>query len=106
MEAAIDVVWPAAVDDPLLPVLRWQLRDFPNAQFAASLPADPAALVIAPVADNARLASTYRGREFALLQRWTPADLGDFNANLRWVLFREAKKPPEKLNVLLWVEQN
>jgi hypothetical protein len=105
-EVAIDVVWPERVDDPLLPVLRWQLRDFPNARFSAALPADPAPLVVTQVEDNARLDSSYHGREFALLQRWTPADLGDFNANLRWVLFREAKTPAEKLNVLLWVAQS
>lgn len=105
-EAVIDVVWPEQPHDPMLPVLRWQLRAFPNARFAASLPAEPAALVITPVADNVRLNNGYHGREFALLQRWTPAALGDFNANLRWVLFREARTVPEKLNVLLWVEQS
>ncbi|OQA45971.1 MAG: hypothetical protein BWY52_01044 [Chloroflexi bacterium ADurb.Bin325] len=104
-EVTIDVAWPELAGDPMLPVLRWQLRDFPNARFAAALPVDPAPLVITPVADNARLDRSYRGREFALLQRWTPGGLGDFNAHLRWLLFREAKNPPEKLNVLLWVEQ-
>lgn len=104
-EVTIDVAWPERVNDPLLPVLRWQLRDFPNARFSGALPAKPAPLVITPVADNARLSQSYRGREFALLQRWTPSNLGDFNAYLRWVLYREAKTPPEKLNVLLWVEQ-
>jgi 4-amino-4-deoxy-L-arabinose transferase-like glycosyltransferase len=110
-EVNIDVAWPERVNDPLLPVLRWQLRDFPNARFSGALPAEPAPLVITPVADNARLNQGYRGREFALLQRWTPGSglpgsLGDFNVHLRWMLFREAKTPPEKLNVLLWVQQN
>ncbi len=104
-EVQIDVAWPERVNDPMLPILRWQLRDFPNARFSGALPADSAPLVITPVADNARLSQGYRGREFALLQRWAPSGLGDFNAHLRWVLFREAKTPPEKLNVLLWVEQ-
>ena len=104
-EVRINVAWPERVNDPMLPILRWQLRDFPNARFSGALPAEPAPLVITPVADNARLSQGYRGREFALLQRWAPSGLGDFNAHLRWVLFRAAKTPPEKLNVLLWVEQ-
>ncbi len=105
-EVTIDIAWPERINDPMLPVLRWQMREFPNVRFSGALPAGPAPLVITPVVDNARLSQGYRGREFALMQRWIPSNLGDFNAHLRWVLFREAKNPPEKLNVLLWVQQN
>ena len=104
-ETAIDLAWPARADDPLLPVVRWQLRDFPYFRVAAAVPADPAPLVVTPVEDQPLLGERYSGAEFALLQRWQPASLDSANARLRWVLFREAKTPPEALSVLLWVDR-
>ncbi len=104
-ETAIDLVWPARPDDPLLPVVRWQLRDFPYLRISAAVPAEPAPLVVTPVEDQPLLSTSYSGAEFALLQRWQSASLDSLSARLRWVLFREAKTPPETLSVLLWVDR-
>ena len=102
-EIAVDLAWPTQINDPLLPVVRWQLRDFPYLRVSAAVPADPAPLVVTPVEDQPGLSDRYGGAEFALLQRWQPASLDSPNARLRWVLFREAKTLPETLSVLLWV---
>ncbi len=86
-------------------MVRWQLRDFPYLRISAAVPAEPAPLVVTPVEDQPLLSTSYSGAEFALLQRWQPASLDSLSARLRWVLFREAKTPPETLSVLLWVDR-
>jgi hypothetical protein len=103
-EANLDVVWPSLVSDPVIPVVRWQLRNFPNARFSASIPMDVAPLVLTPVEDQPRL-NAYSGAEFAVLQRWTHAQLPDLTSMLRWVLYREALTPPEKTRLVLWVNK-
>ena len=40
-----------------------------------------------------------------VLQTWRLTGLGDFNAYLRWVLYREAKTAPDLLKVILWVDR-
>ncbi len=104
-ETAVDLAWPARSDEPLLPVVRWQLRDFPYLRVSAAVPADPAPIVVTPVEDQPRLSERYSGAEFALLHRWQPDQLEGFSAILRWVLYREARTPPEALKVLLWVDR-
>ncbi|MGQ9840934.1 MAG: hypothetical protein ACUVR4_10530 [Anaerolineae bacterium] len=104
-EAAIDLIWPNRPDDPLFPVVRWLLRDYPYLRISASVPIDPAPLVVTPAEEQPRLGERYTGAEFVLLRRWQPEGLAGFNAILRWVLYREAKTPPEPLSVLLWVDR-
>ena len=105
-QARVDLVWPARPGDAMLAALRWQLRDFPALRVVAAVPADPAPIVVTPLEDQPALQDRYSGAEFAVLQRWRPAGLGDFNAYLRWVLYREAKTAPETQKVILWVDQN
>lgn len=104
-EIAVDLAWPVRPDDPLLPVVRWQLRDYPYLRVSAAVPAEPAPLVVTPVEEQPRLSERYSGAEFVLLQRWRQDGIEGFNANLRWVLYREARTPPETLSVLLWVDR-
>lgn len=102
-DARVDVAWPNLVDDPAVPVLRWQLRDFQAAEFTAALPAEPARMVITPVGEQPRL-DGYSGEEFGVLQRWTPSELSDSSAIIRWVLYREARTLPEKTRAIFWVK--
>ncbi len=104
-EARIDLVWPERQGDPMLPALRWQLRDYPNLRVAASMPSDPAPLVFTPVAEQPRLADRYSGAEFAVLQRWRPVGFESAQQVLRWLLFRETRIAPEKVKAILWKMQ-
>ncbi len=104
-ETAVDLVWPDRADDALLPVVRWLLRDYPYLRVSASIPSAPAPLVVTPIEEQPRLADRYTGSEFVLLHRWRPETLTGFNANLRWVLYREARTPPETSGVLLWADR-
>jgi hypothetical protein len=102
-EAPVDVLITTPAGDPLVPTLRWALRGFPSARIVASLPPDPAPIVITPPEEQPALAQRYSGSEYTLLERWTPSNLGDFYARLRWILYREVVTPPEARNVVLWV---
>jgi hypothetical protein len=102
-DATVDVAWPDLVTDPAAPVLRWQLRDFEAANFSASLPAEPARIVITPVEQQGKL-DGYSGEEFGVLQRWTTGNLADFSSALRWLLYREALTQPEKTRAIFWVK--
>ncbi len=104
-EARVDLVWPARPGDPMLATLRWLLRDFPALRVSGSVPVEPAPIVITPAEDQPALKDRYSGAEFAVLQQWRPLDLGDFNAYLRWVLYREAKTAPEARKVILWADR-
>ena len=104
-DGKIDLIWPARPGDPLLAELRWLLRDHPALRVTAAVPSDPAPLVITPVEDQPLLKDRYSGAEFPVLQTWRPTGLGDFNAYLRWVLYREAKTTPEMQKVILWVDR-
>ena len=105
-EARIDLVWPERQGDPMLPMLRWQLRDFPNLRVAASVPADPAPLVITPAEEQSRLAERYSGAEFALLQRWRPVGFESAYQAVRWLLYRESRIAPERVKAILWVDRS
>jgi 4-amino-4-deoxy-L-arabinose transferase-like glycosyltransferase len=104
-DAPIDVAWPDLGTSPVLPMLRWQLRDFEQLRLAAAVPPDPARLVITPQEDQPRLAN-YRGADFAVVQRWTPAQLPDRGALLRWLLYREDRTPAQKTGLVLWINTN
>lgn len=104
-DAPIDVAWPDLGTSPVLSMLRWQLRDFEQLRLTASVPPDPARLVITPQEDQPRLAA-YRGADFAVVQRWTPAQLPDRGALLRWLLYREDRTPAQKTGLILWINTN
>jgi hypothetical protein len=105
-DGKLDLIWPARPRDPLLAELRWQLRGHPALRVAASAPADPAPLVITPVENQPLLKERYSGAEFPVLETWRPSGMGDFNAYLRWVLYREAKTAPEQQKAILWVDRS
>lgn len=122
-EAAIDVWVPAnaapgaagagAQPDPRVPMLLWALKDHPNLHLVTSLPAVPAPLIITPIGPDAKpgeqapaVPATYSGTELDILETWRPAGMGDFNAWLRWLLYREAAQPAEKSPVILWVDRS
>ncbi len=104
-DARIDVAWPDLRTSSMLPMLRWQLRDFEQLRITASVPADPARLVITPQEDQPRL-DGYRGAEFAVVQHWTPAQIPNRGALLRWLLYREDRTPAQKTGVILWINTN
>ncbi len=104
-EVRIDLVWPDRPDDPVRPTLRWLLREFVNLRVVAAVPPDPAPIVITPVEEQPLLSDRYSGAEFPVLDRWQPTGLADFNAALRWVLYREAKTAPESQSVIVWVDR-
>ena len=104
-DGKVDLIWPARPGDPLLAELRWLLRDHPALRITAAVPSDPVPLVITPVKDQPLLKDRYSGAEFPILRTWRPTGLGDFNAYLRWVLYREAKTAPELQKVDLWVDR-
>ena len=89
----------------MLAELRWLLRDHAGLRVVAAIPADAAPLVITPVEDQPLLKDRYSGAEFPVLRTWRPHNLGDFNAYLRWVLYREAKTTPELQKAILWVDR-
>jgi len=104
-DGRVDVAWPERPGDPVLAMLRWQLRDIATVRVDASVPMDPAPIVITPVEDQPSLKDRYSGAEFPVLERWQPVGLGDFNAYLRWVLYREAKTAPETQKVIVWIDR-
>ena len=101
------MVLPAALDDPLIPMLRWAFRSYPAVRFSSTLPADPAPLVITPEGAETALGERYGGASFTLLERWRPESLGTFANWLRWVIYREAATPPDNTwNVILWTDRS
>ena len=104
-DGKVDLIWPERPGDPMLAELRWLLRDHAGLRVVAAVPPDTAPLVITPVEDQPLLKDRYSGAEFPVLQTWRPSGLGDFNAYLRWVLYREAKTPPELQKAILWVDR-
>ncbi len=103
-EGRLDVILPGR--DPLLPMLRWELRSFSAVRVAASLPSDPAPVVITTAEQGAetKLGNRYAGAEFALLRRWRPESLTDAKSWIRWILYREAKTAPTPRKVVLWAD--
>jgi hypothetical protein len=104
-DGKVDLVWPDRPGDPMRAELQWLLRDHAGLRVAAAIPSDPAPLVITPVEDQPQLSARYSGAEFPVLRTWRPTGLGDFNAYLRWVLYREAKTAPALQKAILWVDR-
>ncbi len=121
-EAAIDlwVTGPGAAggqNDPLVPMLLWELKDHPNLSLVTGLPAVPAPLIITPVGPGARpdagapavpapaVPATYSGTSLDLLETWRPESLTGFDQWLRWLLYREVPNTAAKRDAVLWVDQ-
>jgi len=86
-------------------VLKWYLRDMPNAHFVAGLDASsaPQALITVGLKPPA-LSGSYSGERFTLLQTWSlegrpTADI------LKWIIYRNAEAPKPTQQVVLWVKQ-
>jgi hypothetical protein len=118
-EAQVDLVLPRDPNDPLSPLLRWELRDYTALRTLAQMPADPAPLVIvalsgpAPAGGQASAAAqgpaggAYSGAGFDLLEQWRPESLAGFEPWLRWLVYRQAATPPELVrDVLLWANRS
>jgi uncharacterized protein (TIGR03663 family) len=86
-------------------VLKWYLRDMPNAHFVAGLDVSsaPEALVTTGLEPPA-LPGSYAGERFTLQQTW---NLGDRPASdiLKWIIYRSAETPRPTQQVILWVKQ-
>jgi hypothetical protein len=85
--------------------LRWALRDFHNARFAARVPPDeqPAVMIANQDSETPALASAYRGQDFVWRVRpdWTGVLPDD---PVTWLTFRKAKLANEY--VILWARSD
>ncbi len=104
-EVSIDLVLSPGRDDALEPVLLWLLRDYPMVQRSAATPLQPAPVVITAAEIQPGLIDAYGGADFSVLERWQPSMLDSAYARLRWVLFHEARIPPETTSAVLWVRR-
>ncbi len=104
-EVSVDLVLSPGRDAALEPVLLWLLRDYPMVQRSAAVPLNPAPIVITTTEAQPALVNSYGGADFSVLERWTPAMLESAYARLRWVLFHEARIPPETTSAVLWVRR-
>ena len=68
-------------------------------------PLQPAPVVITAAEIQPGLIDTYGGADFSVLERWQPSMLDSAYARLRWVLFHEARIPPETTSAVLWVRR-
>ncbi|MBM3143396.1 MAG: hypothetical protein FJ010_00225 [Chloroflexi bacterium] len=97
---AIDVI--SLVDSS---ALRWLLRDYPDARFAASVDRDVfPSVVIAPLGSESQVwSAAYRGQDFAW--RLNPGWEGVLpEAWVDWLVFREA--PVQSERILLWARSD
>jgi hypothetical protein len=88
-------------------VLKWYLRDMPNAHFVASLDAasTPEALITTEPKPPALLeGSSYAGQRFTLQQAWS-TEGKSANDILKWLLYRNAEAPKPTQQAILWVKQ-
>jgi hypothetical protein len=104
-EVSVDLVLVPGRDEPLEPVLRWLLRDYPLVQRSVAIPLQPAPIVITAAEAQPALADLYGGADFSILEHWQPSMLDTAYARLRWVLFREARIPPGVTGAVLWVRR-
>jgi len=90
-------------EEGLRPVLSWCLRDFPNLDFAYSIPADATQAVVikAVTGDDSKLA-TYAGTTFHL-RSWWPKQTTTLRDRLRWLVLNEASGVLQWDDIKLWV---
>ena len=90
-------------EEDLRPVLSWCLRDFPNLDFAYSIPADTTqAVVIKAVTGDGSKLATYAGMTFHLRSRW-PQQTITLRDRLRWLVLNEAIGVLQWDDIKLWV---
>jgi len=90
-------------EEDLRPVLSWCLRDFPNLEFAYSIPSDTTqAVVIKAVAGGDLKLATYAGTVFHLRSRW-PQQTVTLRDRLRWLVLNEAIGVLQWDDIKLWV---
>jgi len=90
-------------EEGLRPVLSWSLRDFPNLDFAYSIPADTAqAVVIKTVTGDDSKLATYAGTTFHLRSRW-PQQTITLRDRLKWLVLNEAIGVLQWDDIKLWV---
>jgi hypothetical protein len=96
-----------AVDTP---VLRWYLRDYKQAQFGNTIPANAAYEVIINPAEQTELAlnSPYLGTDFGLARVSLQPQPGPSAAldALRWWLFHESTTIVNQEQVILWIRSD
>jgi len=90
-------------EEDLRPVLSWCLRDFPNLDFAYSIPADTTqAVVIKAVTGDGSKLATYAGTTFHL-RSWWPQQTITIRDRLRWLVLNEAIGVLQWNDIKLWV---
>jgi len=101
----------SVAESPLMPMLEWELKNYPNLQvIQGPAAASPAAIIITPLppgtAPTAQVGvpSGYSGTGFDLLASWQPDSLSGFAAWLRWLLYRETGTPSTEWPAVLWVD--
>ncbi len=98
----------SAVDSP---VLRWYLRDFPQAQFGHALPLGAQhEVIISPAVDSEPiLGDDYLGGDFGLLRTQTEEttlSMTPLLDTLRWSLFHESARSIREDRIILWIRSD
>lgn len=90
-------------EEGLRPVLSWCLRDFPNLEFAYSIPSDAThGVVITGVTGSDPVLASYGGMAFHLRSRW-PRQTVTVRDRLRWLVLNETIGVLQWDDVKLWV---
>jgi len=93
-----------------IPVLRWYLRDYKQAQFGNTIPANAAHEAIISPAEQTELAlnSPYLGTDFGLARVSLQPQPGPSAAldALRWWLFHESTTIVNQEQVILWIRSD
>jgi len=91
------------VEETLRPALSWCLRDFPNVQYAYSIPAGTThGVVIEPAGGGGAALASYAGMTFHLRSRWPQQTVG-LRDRLRWLVLNERVGVLQWDDVKLWV---
>jgi hypothetical protein len=93
------------------PVLGWNLRMMRGLQWVLSPQVAPdsrvAPLVITMLDEVERvsLPDHYIGSDYGLTRIWSPTDLQEFGARVRWIMYRQVKKPTPVRSIVLWAKE-
>ncbi|MBX2999727.1 MAG: hypothetical protein KF893_14505 [Caldilineaceae bacterium] len=98
----------AQVDRELQPLIGWHLRFIRDLRFVDAI--DPSLVnrrtfVISQPNVEPLLSVNMVGSRYALSSRWLPTELDNWNAQLRWYLFRELRELPPRESVVLWAQE-
>ncbi len=95
------------VDGPTRELWQWYLRHFDQVQVTTSPVStdSPDAVITARTEDPPAPVPGTTGAPFVVTNRWTPATLTGSEL-LRWLLYTEAKTPPEQVQSILWLHNN